>query len=964
MNDRPQTNWPRLPNLAALVAIALVSVVLAPVWPGQDVVRGLALPAASPASGHYFVENVGQFDPGARFLLLDGLGSTWLTEDALWISVLEAGKPAAEGGEDRLLGVHLKLTFEGANAAVFPTGAAQQDVHVSYFLGADPEGWWEDVPVWGQVRYPDLYPGIDLVLGGGEASGILPWHLEADSGPDLAAVRLQVWGAEGAEVREGSLRLTTAVGAVSLPLPRVVAASGETLTRAGAPLPTPSVEVGASGALEVISPFFLAEDAVPSTPTDGPEDLYYSTFLGGSSWDWGFGIDVDSSGAVYVSGSTPSADFPTVPGSFDTTLEVQDAFAAKLNPGGVGLAYATFLGGSDYELSRAVSVAGGNAYLTGRTNSPDFPTTTGAFDTTCGTDGFCDLDYYDTFLVKLNATGTSLEYATFLGGEDNEIGVGVFAEGGRAYVTGQTESTAFPTTSGAFDRTCGSDGKCNPSGNIPSTDAFLVKINPAGQGAADLEYGTYLGGSFDDAGSGVAVESGMAYLAGQSESYDFPAPDYQGGGDAFVVKLNPAGGGSADLLYGTFLGGSSNDSGEALAIRDGQATVAGETRSSNFPATWGTFGGGVNDAFVARLSASGVLDFAAYVGGSGQDQARGVALNALGHAIVTGYSQSTDFPTTPDSYDPTHNGGKDVILVRINPDEAEPIEYATYLGSSGDDDGEAVAVDVWGFAYATGYTTSSGYPTTVGSFQTTYGGGASDAFVSKVRVGSGPALALAKRTNGEPAEEPPGPYVQPGDPITWTYAVTNTGEVDLSDVTVVDDQGVVVDCPSTTLAIGASMTCDASGTAIAGQYANTATATASPPPGFGAPVAEDTSYYFGAVPGIDLEKHTNDEDADAPPGVYLLVEDSVTWTYVVTNTGNVALMDVIVSDDQPDVVVDCPGSSLVVGGAMTCTATGTAAAGQYENVGTATGNPPGGLDPVWDSDPSHYYGADPAVSLE
>ncbi|MBT8048581.1 MAG: hypothetical protein HKN57_13540 [Xanthomonadales bacterium] len=232
------------------------------------------------------------------------------------------------------------------------------------------------------------------------------------------------------------------------------------------------------------------------------------------------------------------------------------------------------------------------------------------------------------------------------------------------------------------------------------------------------------------------------------------------------------------------------------------------------------------------------------------------------------------------------------------------------------------------------------------------GGNVSDSDPSHY-FGVASSITIEKATNGLDADAAPGPQIPSGDAVTWTYVVTNGSNETLSDVTVTDDQGVTVTCPSDTLAAGASMTCTASGTAVAGQYANIGTATGTPP--VGTPVTDmDPSHYFGVTAAIDIEKATNGEDADAPAGPQIPVGDAVSWTYVVTNNSNVALTAVGVTDDQ-GVTVTCPSDTLAAGASMTCTASGIAVAGQYANIGTATGTPPVGT-PVTDTDPSHYFG--------
>ena len=223
-----------------------------------------------------------------------------------------------------------------------------------------------------------------------------------------------------------------------------------------------------------------------------------------------------------------------------------------------------------------------------------------------------------------------------------------------------------------------------------------------------------------------------------------------------------------------------------------------------------------------------------------------------------------------------------------------------------------------------------------------------------VAGGAEPGIHLEKATNGHDADEAPGPALPVGDPVTWTYVVTNVGDGPLTSISVVDDQGVAVSCPRSALEPGESMTCTGSGTAVTGQYQNLGTVTGNAPGGTTVS-DEDPSHYLGETnASIDLEKATNGHDADVAPGPTLVEGDPVEWTYVVTNTGEVALEDISVTDDQ-GVAVSCPRSSLQVGESMTCTGHGTAQAGQYGNVGSATGTAPDGSE-VTDEDPSHYLG--------
>jgi hypothetical protein len=262
--------------------------------------------------------------------------------------------------------------------------------------------------------------------------------------------------------------------------------------------------------------------------------LVYSTFLGGTHQDQGFGIAVRD-GRAYVTGLTSSADYPITTGAFDTTLNGNDAFVTKLNAAGSALVYSTFLGGTNFDGGGSgpaalggIAVGGeGSAYVTGNTFSSDFPTTLGAFDTTYNGDS-------DAFVTKFNASGSALDYSTFLGGPRREWGTDIAVDGtGRAYVTGDTESTDYPTTTGAFDTIY--SGAINGGG-----DAFVTKFNASGSA---LDYSTFLGGTYTDRGTDIAVRRGRAYVTGGTISVDYPTTPgafdttWNSSSDVFVTKL-------------------------------------------------------------------------------------------------------------------------------------------------------------------------------------------------------------------------------------------------------------------------------------------------------------------------------------------------------------------------------------------------------------------------------------------
>ena len=381
--------------------------------------------------------------------------------------------------------------------------------------------------------------------------------------------------------------------------------------------------------------------------------LVYSTYLGGSGDDAGSDIAVDSAGNAYVTGYTRSTNFPTANPLQPTFGGDRDAFVAKLNASGTALVYSTYLGGIASDVGSGIAVdSAGNAYVTGDTVSTNFPTANPLQPASGG-------GLTDAFVAKLNATGTALVYSTYLGGSASDAGLDIAVDSaGNAYVTGNTSSTNFPTANPLQPASGG------------GTDAFVAKLNAAGTA---LVYSTYLGGSASDAGLDIAVDSaGNAYVTGDTSSTNFPTanplqPASGGGTDAFVAKLNAAG---TALVYSTYLGGSGNDVGSGIAVDSaGNAYVTGNTVSTNFPTAnpLQPASGGGTDAFVAKLNAAGTaLVYSTYFGGSASDAGRDIAVDSAGNAYVTGNTSSTNFPTA-NPLQPVTGGGTDAFVAKIAP---------------------------------------------------------------------------------------------------------------------------------------------------------------------------------------------------------------------------------------------------------------------------------------------------------
>ncbi|NOZ29170.1 MAG: hypothetical protein GXP39_14130 [Chloroflexi bacterium] len=668
-----------------------------------------------------FIENVGQFDARARFQVRGVIGTMWLTEDAIWITLIE--RPRAEAWElfgpirdhgkredEPLRGVNLKLTFPGANPHPRLEPFDRLDTVVSYFIGNDPDRWYPDVPVWGGVRYVDLYPGVDLELSSRDGRWI--WRAIARDKAALSQVRLRVEGAETVVIDGDIMRLTTAVGELILPS-NAAHISGQTFDVTSLSIPTPPAVVASSSS---------------GSQWDNPDELLYATFLGGFTRELSDAIAVDGTGSAYVTGGTWSFDFPTTPGAFDIGYNDHgDVFVAKLNAYGTALDYATFLGGSESDWGHAIAVDGtGSAYVTGGTWSFDFPTTSGAFDTSYNTG-----PGPDAFVVKLNIDGTGLLYATFLGGSSGDLGMDIAVDGaGYAYLTGSTSSPDFPTTYDALD-TSYNGGE----------DVFVARLSTNG---TVLIYATFLGGRSTDLGRGIAVDTARRiYVTGTSFSSDFPTTPsafdttQNGDYDVFVVRLNAAYG---VLDYATFLGGSESDWGHAIAVDGtGSAYVTGETESTNFPTTQGAFDATHSttpgpDAFVAKLNMDGNgLLYSTFLGGEGFERSCSIVVGENGEAYLVGQTHSPDFPITTDAFDTTYNGGLDTFVAKLNA-YGTALDYATFLGGSESDWGRSIAVDRAGSAYVIGETQSTNFPTTQGAFDRNYHG-EYDAFVVKLALG-------------------------------------------------------------------------------------------------------------------------------------------------------------------------------------------------------------------------------------
>mgnify|MGYP001413959964 CR=1 FL=1 len=681
-------------NWAGWIAVACVMV--SPVLLDQRATAAVSPGQPSPATSQrvaatmmgmplQFEANHGQVDAQVKFLSRGSGYTLFLTPTE---SVMVLQQREATGEKDSLAITDptalpepapikqavVRMKLEGANPSPAIDGMEQLPGIVNYFIGNDPAKWRTKIPTYAKVHYKEAYPGIDLAYYGNQ--GKLEYDFIVSPGADPSQIKLAFEGASEIKVAaSGDLLLTTALGDVKLQKPIVyqLEADGHKTLVAGNYLASPK-------APNSVGIQLAAYDHSKTVVIDPVLD--YATYLGGRLSDANPDIAVDTSGNAYVTGITNSLDFPATGGAYDTTFN-----ANPLCPG-ITVTNTTCI---DPVLSVNLNV--------------------------------------DIFVAKLNPTGTTLMYATYLGGTGLEGVSRITVDSlGQAFVVGQTRSSDFPVTPGAFQAAF---HPCPPPNQAPSNcsaDQFVTRLDVSGSG---LGYSTFLGGNGGEFAYGVAVDgAGNAYVAWQGFSTDFPTtvgafdPTC---GPSGVTKINPSGTG---LVWSTCL--STLPSGNfheprSIAIDSvGNVILAGRASGSLVttanPAQ-PTFGGGAGDAFIWKLNPSAsALIFATFLGGTGTETAFGVAVDSADNIYVTGQTDSPNFPTTPGAFDTSYNGNLDIFVTKLNPLGA--IQYSTYLGGSLDEcfiSNCDIGVDSAGQAYITGETSSVDFPT-LNAIDSTLGG--------------------------------------------------------------------------------------------------------------------------------------------------------------------------------------------------------------------------------------------------
>ncbi len=665
--------------------------------------------AAATQGKGLFIENRGQWDARAQFLSQTTGVNEWVTDDGVVLDFSKFTPDAASSAKQpsgTRQGHVVKIGFANAKPTQV-SGVAKQEGQFNYLLGSDESKWVIGARLFSEARAEEPYAGIGVRYY--TEKGRPRYDLLVSPGADPSQVGLKVEGANSVRVLDnGDLAIDTSLGTVE---EKGLTAYQE---KGGARIPIPCHMVQDGNTIR-----FDAGSYDPSTPLI-IDPLVYSTMMGGTNGrDYFGGLAATPSGNAVYYGNTTSTNFPTSTGAYQSTspTKFQNVTITELNSSGTGIVFSTFLGGSGEQLSGGLAVdSAGDPVVSGSTDSSDFPVTAGAYQKT-------NLAWpsLTVFVTKLNASGTGLVFSTLLGGIKGQSGAYKTAldAAGNVLVGGFTQASDFPVSAGALQNSL-----------TKYQSEFVTKLNSTGSA---LIFSTFLG-SVGDAISGLAFDkSGYAYVAGYSNTNDVPTTTgaYQtknnasNGDNGFVLKLNAN---ASALIYGTYLGGSTNDLINSLVVDPlGNAVVGGEAYSTDFPTTAGAFqtsdhaATGANSGFVTKFNGAGTkLAFSTYLGGSEYQQINAVALDSSDNVVVTGFSDSPDYPTTTGAYQTNDSFENNDVIVTQLKGNGTGLLYSSFLGgTSGEygDDGYGIVVNSLGQVLVSGFASSYDFPVTPGAWQ-------------------------------------------------------------------------------------------------------------------------------------------------------------------------------------------------------------------------------------------------------
>ena len=616
-------------------------------------------------------------------------------------------------------GRNMALRFDGADPHARIQAEDKLKSKTNLFLGNDPSQWRTGVPNYGRLRVPGLYPGVDLVYYGNAHE--LEYDLNIAPGADPARIRFRITGARSSVDRAGDL-------VADLIQKRPVAYQiGDHGSRIAVKARYRHNRDGSYG--------FALGSYDPRRELVIDPVLTFSTYFSGSDTDIAYAITHDQNGLIYVAGNTLSGNFPLAgaptqagPGGNG------DVWVAQINPNvpvGDGFLFTTYVGGSSTDNFGGLAVGPqGDIYLSGSTESTDFPLTSSAYQ-----GSLTNAPNTNAFVVWINPSQSVLEYSSYLGGSSLDVANGIAIDPkGRMWITGGAQSNDFPTVA-AFESTF-----------VGDQDMFVAGFDPSQSGTNSLIYSSYLGGTNWDTGRGIAVASdGTLWIAGGTYSFDIPVvnayqSNYHTGGDAYIAHIDPTMG-SSGLLYATYLGGGSLEEARDIVLDpSGPVIVSGYTVSSDFPVTSNAYQqtyGGNTDAFISILNPantsnpSAQLVYSTYFGGAGADVQFDMKRDSSGTLYLSGMTTSPGLPVTAGALQSAYDGTMDVFVLRLNPAQAGAagIDYFTYLGSDGLQVGYGVDFDSSGDVYVVGSTTGPIFDAFGGAPKTS-ASGKTDAFVA------------------------------------------------------------------------------------------------------------------------------------------------------------------------------------------------------------------------------------------
>lgn len=619
----------------------------------------------------------------------------------------------------------LSMNFVNFNSNTKISAADELESKSNYFIGPNSSSWFSGVANYSRVEYKDIYPGINAIFYGNNNQ--LEYDFLVSPGSDPDAINLSFEGANKIETdSEGNLIISIGSEIIKFQKPYAYQEINSVRTDIKTEYEVKNNQVN-----------FIVSEYDKNVPLIIDPLLVYSTYLGGSGNEDVSVIDVDQNGYAYIAGQTNSIDFPTTTGVFDEVCDNggatcnKDIFVTKLNPIGSELIYSTYIGGEGFQEGFGIAVdPSGFAHISGFTNSGDFPTTPAAYDTT--QNGFSDV-----FALKLNQSGSSIIYSTFIGGADTDEARKIDIDsGGNLYVTGITRSQDFPTTTGAFDT------EKEPE----ETDPFVTKLSGDG---SNVIYSTFLGGSQTDEGFDIFVnQNNEAFIVGETQSSDYPTTTLAiptctaltcSGSNVFLSKLNSSG---SSLLYSNHFGGLQNEEGFGVVSEGQFAYVVGSTSSPEFTTTFNSFDTSHNgdiDAFLVKIDTiTGSLSYSTFIGGENSDQAFDISLDENSDLFLSGSTISPGFPVTSDALDSTcgtdglceaqDGPTSDIYLMKFDKDNFNLI-YSTYYGGKDNETALSMVLNS-NDIFLTGMIDpldnsdfSPVFPTTINAFDRVFNGG-------------------------------------------------------------------------------------------------------------------------------------------------------------------------------------------------------------------------------------------------